>query len=162
MKSTYLQEAAELWTNGKPLEAGRLIYENLAVEGRPKWAARILKMIQGRSGIQSSQMDYLIDIANNKHLWKEGHRVFNSIRDSTMQLDELRRTCGLSADEKLLNSVLSFAEIVAKVIYNANNPPDEFDEDSGWWIAACLRGFVDNRWTDKAFAKEAWETLSSL
>jgi hypothetical protein len=161
MNGFYLKQAAELWANGKPLEAGRLVYENLPVEERPKWAARILKLILGKSGIQSSQLDKLLDIANNKHLWKEGHSVFDSIRDSTLQLDELRRTRKLSVDETLQNSVLSFAELVAKVVYNATNPPDEFDEDSGWWIAACLRGFVDNRWTDEAFEKEAWESLSS-
>ena len=43
-----------------------------------------------------------------------------------------------------------------KVTYNATNPNDEFDEDSGWWIVACLRGFVDARWKDEEFATAAW------
>lgn len=31
--------------------------------------------------------------------------------------------------------VLNFAELVAKIAYNATMPPDPFDEDTGWWIA---------------------------
>ena len=55
-------------------------------------------------------------------------------------------------------SLLSLAELVAKVTYNAVDPPDEFDEDSGWWIAASLRGFVD-LWMDDEFSKVAWSAL---
>jgi len=54
--------------------------------------------------------------------------------------------------------LLSLAELVAKVTYNAVDPPDEFDEDSGWWIAASLRAFVE-RWNDTNFSEAAWSAL---
>jgi hypothetical protein len=50
------------------------------------------------------------------------------------------------------------AELVAKVTYNATDPPDRFDEDSGWWIAACLRDLVD-RLGDEEFSEAAWSAL---
>ena len=39
-------------------------------------------------------------------------------------------------------------------------PLDRFDDDSGWWIAASLKGFVD-RWRDPYFSESAWTVLSS-
>jgi hypothetical protein len=42
----------------------------------------------------------------------------------------------LTKDQETLASLLLLAEMVAKVTYNATDPPDEFDENSGWWIAA--------------------------
>jgi hypothetical protein len=41
-------------------------------------------------------------------------------------------------DRSLLHLLL-LAEIAAKVMYNATQPDDPFDEDSGWWLAPCLR-----------------------
>jgi hypothetical protein len=58
-----------------------------------------------------------------------------------------------------MDCLLSLAELVAKVTYNAAEPPDPFDEDSGWWIAASIRGFVDHRWKDQEFSEAAWSAL---
>jgi hypothetical protein len=160
-KNTHLVQAAEYWAKGQPLKAGEVIYENLPLQFRPKWASRILKIVLNRGGVQSSLFDQVLIAADDEFLYKSGHRVFSAIRESTLKLDELRRDHDLSEDQKLLASVLSLAELVAKVIYNATNPPDEFDEDSGWWIAAHLRAFVDHRWKDVEFAREAWSALSS-
>ena len=38
---------------------------------------------------------------------------------------------------------LYLAENVAKVLYNATNPVDPFDEDSGWWTVSCLKDYLD-------------------
>ena len=35
-------------------------------------------------------------------------------------------------------TLLALAESVAKVTYNATNPPDKFDEDSGWYLGVWL------------------------
>jgi hypothetical protein len=99
--------------------------------------------------------------ADHQAIWGNSHRAFSTLRASTLELDELERTRGLTEDQKLLGSILSLAELVAKVTYNATNPPDEFDEDSGWWIAACLKGFVDHRWSDDEFSQAAWLALCS-
>ena len=56
--------------------------------------------------------------------------------------------------------LFALAELVAKVTYNAAEPPDEFDQDSGWWIASELRYFVD-LWNDKSFSESAWLALTN-
>lgn len=159
MDSNRLKQAAEYWAKGQPLEAGKLIYENLAVESRPRWAARILRIVLDKSGIQSSLFDNVLTTADHEDMWSSGHRLFSTLRQSTLRLDELERIRGLSDNEELLASILSLAELVSKVTYNASNPDDEFDQDSGWWIAACLRGFMDHRWKDEEFSKAAWLAL---
>ena len=158
---SHLRQAAECWAQGAALEAVKLIYENLPTKSRPRWASEILKVVLQRSGIQSSLFDQVLFAAQHEDMWKSSHQVFSTLRHATLGLDKLRRGPGLSEDERLLASVLSLAELVAKVIYNATNPPDEFDEDSGWWIVASLRGFVDHRWTDEQFATVAWLALCS-
>jgi hypothetical protein len=77
-----------------------------------------------------------------------------------LELLELETTQGLAKEQESLYDLLSLAELVAKVTYNAADPPDKFDEDSGWWIASCLRGFVD-WWKDDEFSKAAWSALCS-
>jgi len=47
---------------------------------------------------------------------------------------------------------------VAKVTYNATNPTDEFDEDSGWWIARCLKDVLELLGDDE-FSRSMWTTL---
>jgi hypothetical protein len=77
-----------------------------------------------------------------------------------LALDELERTQGLTKEQKLLSYILSLAELVAKVTYNAVNPPDEFDEDSGWCLAPFLKGFADHYWPDDEFRRAAWSALT--
>lgn len=157
--SNHLVQAAENWRVGRPLEAGRLIFENLPPDVRPQWAARILRLVLTRSGIESSLFAQVLHTADHQAMWGNGHRVFSTLRASVLELDELEGRCGLTKEQELLRSILSLAELVAKVTYNAVNPPDEFDEDSGWWIAAFLRGFVDHHWSDEVFSDAAWSAL---
>ena len=151
--------AAMCWNEKQPLEAGRLIFENLPTEVRPSWAASVLRLVLARSGIHFPVLEQVLHTADHEDMWKNGHRVFSTLRAAVMNIDEVERARDLTDDQKLLRSILSLAELVAKVTYNATHPPDEFDEDSGWWIAACLRGFVDHRWKDKEFSNAAWSTL---
>jgi hypothetical protein len=157
-ENTLLQKASEYWQGGMPLEAGRLIFENMPSNARPRWAARILSLVLARSGIQSPLFEGVLQTAEREDLWRNGHRVFSTLRASTLKLDDMERTRGLTQNQQDLRYVLSLAELVAKVTYNATNPLDEFDEDSGWWLAACLRGFVD-AWSDDEFSKAAWSAL---
>ena len=76
-------------------------------------------------------------------------------------MERLAKKHHLTKEDELMGHVLCLAELVSKVAYNATNPPDEFDEDSGWWIVVCLREFIDNFWHDEEFAKAAWSTVSS-
>ena len=161
MNNSDLQQAAKLWTTGEALEAGRLIFENLPSKERPRWAAGILKLVLDRSSVEPSLFSRVVTVAENEDLWKQGHQVFDSLRDTTLTFDDLRRSRALTNDEELLASIVLLGELVAKVIYNATNPLDEFDNDSGWYIAAHLRAFVD-RWSrDEHFVLAAWMVLTS-
>jgi hypothetical protein len=157
----YLRRAAEFWKEGQPLEAGKLIFENLPSQTRPKWAAKILRLVLGRSGVDQTPFWMVLHTADHQAMWGNGHRAFSMLRGEVLKLDGLRSRGKLASEQVLLAEVLSLAELVAKVTYNATDPPDEFDEDSGWWIAACLRGFVENVWRDEEFSKAAWSALCS-
>jgi hypothetical protein len=180
----HLEQAAEYWRTGAPYEAGRQIFENLPNEARPKWAARILRLVLARSGVRPSRVEearpkwavsvlrsvlacigvrsvlfeHVLYVADHRWQWWRGHRAFDKLRDSVLWLETQRETLGLTEKQKLLVSLLDLAELVAKVTYNATGPPDPFDEDAGWWIVARLRGFVE--WfDDERFSEEAWSAL---
>ena len=52
------------------------------------------------------------------------------------------------------------AELVAKVTYNETDPDDEFDEDSGWWIAPCVKTVLEEI-GDAGFERSMWLMLIS-
>jgi hypothetical protein len=154
----HLKEAAKRWLSGRPLEAGQLLFENLPLALRPKWATRILKEVVAYFRIRSEPIDQLLSIADKPGEWRQAHRVFDTLRDAGGSIAE----SPVDAKERdLLYYFLPLAENVARVLYNATNPDDEFDEDSGWWIASNLRDIVD-RFDDAEFSKCAWHALSSM
>jgi hypothetical protein len=156
--ANYRERAKEYWQGSKPVEAGRLIHDNLPAETRPAWAARILRLVLEKSGADHSHFERILNTADHPRQWANGHRCFDLLRHETLRCDDLRRRGRLTKDQEMFASLLSLAELVAKVTYNAVDPPDEFDEDSGWWIAASLRGFVD-LWKDDEFSDAAWSAL---
>jgi hypothetical protein len=160
MMQIHLQLARDYWQSGQLVEAGRLIYDNLPVEARPAWAARILRLVLDKSEADRSSFLRILDTAKHPPWWANGHRCFDLLRDESLGIDELRRKRALRNDEDLLARLLWLAELVAKVTYNAVDPPDPFDEDAGWFIATSLRGFVD-MWQDEEFSKAAWLALCS-
>ncbi len=85
-------------------------------------------------------MELAISIASAPNHWVKAHDVFSALRRETLQLERLR---ALSPAQALLLKNLLLAELVAKVIYNSANPADEFDDDSGWWVAPCLKDILD-------------------
>ena len=159
MRNEDLEQAAVYWREGQPLEAGKLIFGNLPNSIRPKWASGILRLVLGRSEIHLAPIERVLYLADTPEEWRNGHRTFSAVRELTLELDDIIRDHGGTKEQESLSNVLALAELVAKVTYNATDPPDEFDEDSGWWIAACLRGFVDHRWRDEEFSKAAWSAL---
>jgi hypothetical protein len=156
-----LKQAADHWAKGDGLETGKLLFENLPPKARPKWAAKILKLVLDRSGVDPSPFLQVLAVADHEKKWKTGHKVFDSLRQTSLKLDELRESRGLTKDEEQYASIVSLAEFVAKVIYNATNPLDEFDDDSGWFIASYVRGFIDGGWSDDQFVTAAWSALCS-
>jgi hypothetical protein len=155
---TQLLRIRKYWEGDQAVEAGRLVYESLTPNERPTWAAGVLKIVIDRSGIQEGPFEEILAIAQDKAKWRTAHEAFSRLRCATLQLDDLKRTRGLSEPQQLMAWALSLAELVAKVTYNATAPADEFDIDSGWWIADSLRGFVD-LWRDEKFSRAAWTAL---
>lgn len=155
----HLKLARECWLGGQPLEAGRLIHDNLPKEARPAWAARILRFMLDKTGADRTDFERILFTADHPSQWANGHRCFDLLRDETLKWSDLWRSGRLTKDQEIFLDLLSLAELVAKVTYNAADPPDEFDEDSGWWIAESLRQFVD-RWNDDTFSEAAWSVLS--
>ena len=149
-------QAAELWQQGQALEAGKLLFEALPNASRPVWAAEALALVLDQGKLQHDLFDTVLQTAREPALWNAGHRVFRSVRGEVLKLEKKSRRS--SAEEFLLSSFL-LAELVAKVSYNATNPVDEFDEDTGWWIEPSLRAFADHHWQETDFAAKAWQVL---
>jgi len=154
----HLEIAAECWRDGKPLEAGRLIFESLPSADRPKWAARILKLVLEKSGVERSHFLQTLHDAEHPRLWADGHRASDTLGRSAWQLVEFGKTHEFTDEQKLFGQLLFLAKLVARVTYNAADPPDPFDEDNGWNVAKALRYFVEY-WNDDQFSNAAWSAL---
>ncbi len=148
----------DLWDANRGYDAGIIIVENLPSSVKPRWAARILRLVTSKSGVDHPAIDEVLAIADTQSDWGNAHDAFSRVRDQVLQLDD-QRANGLSSDDQLLSWVFSLAESVAKVTYNATVPDDEFDEDSGAWVVASLRGFVEMWKQDTQFATDAYDLV---
>jgi len=155
--SNYREEAFKCWRANRSLEAGKLIFENLPKNAGPTWAAKVLRLVSERTGVHSTAIDDVLSLSSHPAKWKTAHDVFSQVRAATLELEKLPVK---SPPETLLLHVTMLAELVAKVTYNATNPSDEFDEDSGWWIAKCLKDLLDLL-GDEQFSEVMWSTLVS-
>jgi hypothetical protein len=151
-----ISKALTHWQNGQALEAGKLIFESLPVGTHPQWAAKVLRLVLEQTGFKSQAVERAISIANSPNEWGKAHDVFSALRKATLELEQLKAR---SPQQALLLNLLLLAELVAKVTYNSTSPPDEFDEDSGWWIAPCLKDILDSV-SDEQFSAAAWSVLS--
>ena len=151
-----LSEARSLWNKGQALEAGKLIFESLPVGSRPQWAARVLRVVVDLTGLSVQPIEHAINIANTPCDWGKAHVAFSALRRATTELEQSQVR---SPEQTLLLSHLLLAELVAKVTYNSTSPADEFDEDSGWWIAPCLKDILDLV-NDGTLSMAAWSALS--
>ena len=149
------EEAKRHWQSGRALDAGRLLFESLEPDARSKLAATILILVTNRTKVRFPAIVSLLGIANDSTKWTEAHRAFSKIREATL---ELERAQIRSRDEEFLLTQLYLAENVAKVIYNATNPLDPFDEDSASWVIACLKCVLDLL-HDDAFSSLVLQTL---
>ncbi|MDB5288847.1 MAG: hypothetical protein JWL69_88 [Phycisphaerales bacterium] len=151
----HLDQAIKYWQRGQPLEAGRLIFENLPTEVRPQWASKILELVTKRTRVKSPAIEHILYIADHPSEWKNAHAASSSAGRSAAELKKL----GIrSAEQTLLSLNLALAIIVARVIYNSTNPPDEFDEDTGWWIASTLKRILEFI-NDDEFSQRMWSAL---
>lgn len=125
---------------GDHLEAGRLLFESLPKEDQPEWGAAILDLTKQWLDVRMCDVWYLQYIAKKRRRWSAAHPVFFSIRGTTLRLE--RRRQRTPVQERILCQCY-VAENVAKVIYNAADPMDPFDEDAGWWIVPCVKACID-------------------
>ena len=123
-----LEQAQLFWQANQPREAGRLIWEHIPVKKRVEWATRVLSMVVERTGITSAPVNNVLQIANNPAKWRSAHDAFSMARSASIALSN---DSNKTPERMSLRHSLCLAEIVAKITYNATNPPDEFDEDNG-------------------------------
>lgn len=131
----YIDEAEKYWQAGRGVDAGRLLFEQVPVATRPQWAVGILDFVVNLSGVHHLAISRVQQIGGDRAQWGAAHGAFSQLRKLLISSEGVS---DLSNKQELLLSVTSLAENVAKVIYNATDPEDEFDEDSGWWIVECL------------------------
>ena len=151
----YLERALQYWQAGKPREAGRLLFENMPEENRPRWATRILELVVNKTGVKSAPVERILYIGKHPTEWHMAHEAFCSARRLGLKLREAKVR---STETIFLCYHLGLAEVVAKVIYNGTNPRDEFDRDAGWWIPECLKQILDSV-NDEEFSKSMWSAL---
>lgn len=155
MNTAYAEVALQHWQEHRLLEAGRVICENIPSERHVRWAANILQRIIDRTAITSPPIARILQIASSPAEWKEAHDAFSEARRSSLHLADTRPQ---SPQQALLVRELHVAELVAKVIYNAANPPDPFDHDSAWWIVPTLKDVLEAV-EDDSFSQAMWSAL---
>ena len=133
------QTAYQEWSNGKPLVAGRLLFEDLEKANVPDWCFAILELVT-RWIQPTSPVKRLLGLRGNRRRWHKSRCLFNVIRDQTLELEGIARP---NESQRLTLSLCCLAECVAKTVFNSLGTEDSFDEDSGWWIVVCLRDCVD-------------------
>jgi hypothetical protein len=157
VNKTSLDEAWPLWQAGHWIAAGRLLFESMAEEERPRWAIRLFKHAVARGNVSCEPINNLLRIVSDPTQWHRAHDAFGRLRDAGLQLD---RAPSLTEEQQTLSHLLGVGEITAKVTFNASNAsrPYPFDEDSGWWVASIFKHFLD-RVNGEDSSKEAWLVL---
>jgi hypothetical protein len=75
----------------------------------------------------------VVRVWRDRASWPEAHAAFDAVRDVTLAqeaTDPARDDAGFL--------LLFVAENVARVLYNATDPVDKFDDDSGAWMLMSL------------------------
>lgn len=166
-----------LRAQGQELEAGKLLFERIPATQQPFWAARVLKIVSNKVGTCPWEVAHAIHVAETPPLWKDGHEAFDLLRVRWLKLagqwpkpQPTKRWFQFRSkptavheervpvDESLLN-LIQFAELTAKVTYNATNPIGPFDEHSGWRIAPWAWWWTKTYENDPAFGQSIHDAL---
>lgn len=129
---------------------GRILLEPLSAGERVRRAAAVLHVCREQCS-RVAEIDHVLEIAHDATRWREGHRAFDAVRRLTLEA-ERRRSIGTYV------SLLFVAEITAKTVYNASEPPDPFDDDAPWWLAPIARHFALTV-TDQGVRQTVWRAL---
>ena len=130
------------WHAGRTFQAGELIFEATAKRDRPKWAARILRLVLECSDADRSDFEQVLSVADDPTQWSHGRLAFRELCDAGLRFQKTydRRTL---SKERLINvqefnGLLALAEVVKQITYNASSPPDPFEDDLGVGVASFL------------------------
>ena len=154
----HLDAAYKYWAANKSRDAGRVIFEHLPIEVRAIWAADILEAVTQQTKVDSAPIYQILQIARRPTEWAKAHDAFDVARDQLLKLLDIKVP---SIEEELLVDQLGLAELVAKVVYNLSNPPDPFDEDAPWSIAAVVRDIIELV-DDQEFTDLMWRKLQFI
>ncbi len=152
--STKFTVARQLWTSGRPLEAGRALTALIPIEVRPRWAGRIVAWAYQRSRRKPEPevMALIMALANGTSSEKAiAHRdtvaAILAVVEQSGRFDSLH--------EALLTLALNAARLLV-----AAAAPTSVDPKEGWWFVASLKCVGDE--LDDGFAAEAWKRLRQI
>jgi hypothetical protein len=147
MNQDVIDQAHEHWmADNRPLELGRVLYDNLPTEKRPLWAASLLRLAYTRTRL-IPEIDQLLDIVENPTRWNEALEALDSLRGTTL------------LDRNALHlEVVDLAQKVAKVTHNASGQPDPFPNDTGYRMIVDLHQIV-NLVNNTDFTAHVWDKL---
>lgn len=143
----------DLWATD-PLRAGEILCDKVSSENRPHWAAEILATCANCLSTVPHAVNRVISIGRSRwrFRWRSGHRAFSQVRRLTLKAEGRR-------DEDTACYLLYVAENAAKVIYNASDPVDPFDDDSGAWLVRSAHDFAERCGTER-LADELWSVVA--
>lgn len=134
----------EDWLHGNALLVGKALMEAIPPAEQVSRVVQVLDLCQ-HSYDPIPQVLHACTIGRDSALWPLGREAFNSLRALSLAEEKRRSNPRLSA-------LLNVAEMTAKTIYNATDPPAPFDRPSAWRLVAFARDFVlltaDDRLTD--------------
>jgi len=134
---------------------GRVFYDRIPGGRFPAWASRILRVVYSRSPAASPPLEQLLILLVETQDWPRAKEIFHAQRKSTLELEAVPNP---TREQRLQLCIGLLVEAVAKATYNRLERPDPFDDDSGHWIAGCLRE-VARLVDDGGFRSLAWSAL---
>jgi hypothetical protein len=147
--------ASKWWQGDQLLEVGRSIFESLSADDRPQYALFMLDTLLDETGITCRVIENVRRVVRDRSGWPRAHDAFMAVRDVTLGLDELEVR---SREQMILHHLAPLAELVAKVAYNATNPDDPFDADSGFWLPVCVKEVLDVL-KDEQVSRATWSAI---
>jgi len=123
-------ESEEL--RGKLLSEDIQTYKTLLANVPPDHLARIARALLELSMLEvpvGKEVANVAKTAANPDRWRQGHAAFDLVRDRVLEWESKD-----TAPSDSSYYVLLVAENAARVIYNATEPLDPFDDDSGAWL----------------------------
>src|SRR5689334_986880 len=103
MQDNYIEQATNFWSSGNPLEAGRILYEHIRSELRPRWAANVLNLCRGLKN-PIAEVDAVFEIAEDSSRWSEAYDAFRRVRKLVLHAERTH------VEDRLYLDILALAE----------------------------------------------------